>query len=294
MRVVKVLAATLMVAAVLAMTAPSFGQGRGPGGPGQGGPQGGGFQGGRGPQGGPQGGRGQGGPGMMMGGGPGMMMMGGQFGEELGITEEQREQMTAAMQEMGEKMRAARDAGEDLSQEERMAQFTEMREAMQQKIESILTPEQVARSGQLRLQMEGTRALGREEVQDDLGMTDEQKAQLEAINERVRNGFQELGQAMRDADEDERAELREKMGALRERSEQAQMSVLTDEQKSKFEEMKGEPFEFQRPEPGQGRQGGPRGGQGGNFQYERGPRETPTTEGRNTGAFPRGPRGGNE
>jgi hypothetical protein len=287
MRVMKVLAATLMVAAVLAMTVPSFAQGgRGQGGPGQGqgGPGGGGPGGGRG-QGGPGGGGPGGGRGMMMnGGGPGMMMMGGQMGEELGITEAQQEQMRAAMQEMMEEMRASRDEGEELSQEDRMARMTEMREAMQQKVEGILTTEQVERSGQLRLQMEGTRALSRDEVAEDLGLSTEQKGQLEAIGERVRSQMEEMGQAMRDGDQTDREAARERFTALRERADQARMSVLTDDQKTQLEEMKGEPFEFQRQEPGQGRQGR----QQGDFQYQREQREAPTTEGRNTGAFPRG------
>jgi len=270
MRVMKVLAATLMVAAVLAMTVPSFGQGgRGQGGPGQGG------------RGGPGGGM------MMMGGGGPGMMMGGQMGEELGITEAQQEQMQAAMQEMMEEMRASRDEGEELSQEDRMARMTEMREAMQQKVEGILTTEQVERSGQLRLQAEGTRALSRDDIAEDLDLNDEQKGQLESINERVRSQMEELGQSMRDGDESDREAARERFTALRERADQARMSVLTDDQKAQLEEMKGEAFEFQRPEPGQGRQGD-QGGRQGNFQYQREQREAPTTEGRNTGAFPRG------
>ena len=210
MRVMKLLAATLMVAAVLAMSVPSIAQppggggGRGQGGPGgggrgQGGP--GGAQ--RGPQGGGENARGPGGPGgggMMGGGGPGrggmMMMGGGGPGMMMGdvtLSEAQQEKMNAARQEMMGSMQGMRD----LSDEERTKKFTEMRTSMEQKVAAILTPEQLKRSKEVRLQMEGTRALGRDEVSEALGLSDGQKKELMNIY-RVLPAFDDVEERLTD------------------------------------------------------------------------------------------------
>jgi len=217
----------------------------------------------------------------------GPMGMMAQIGEELNLTDEQEQQIQAAMSEM---FQNAMSEMQGLEGDERREKMMEMRTTMEEKIGEVLTDDQNVRGREIRIQMEGVRSLARDDVQEELDLTEEQKTQLEAVGEKVREQFEELGQAARSGDAESREGLREKFEELGQRVERAAMHILTDEQEAKFEEMKGEPFEFQRSESGQ-RRPGSQGGQGGTFQYQRGEREAPTTEGRNTGAFPRG---GNE
>jgi Spy/CpxP family protein refolding chaperone len=218
----------------------------------------------------------------------GPMGMMSQIGDELNLTDEQGEQIQAAM---GEMFRNAMSEMQGLDGDERREKMMEMRTTMEETIAGVLTEEQNVRGREIRIQMEGVRSLARDDIQEELGLSEEQKTQLEAVGDKVREQFEELGQAARSGDAEAREGLREKFEELGQRVERAAMHILTDEQEAKFEEMKGEPFEFDRSAWGQ-RRPGSQGGQGGSFDYQRPDREAPSTEGRNTGAFPRG--GGEE
>ncbi|RMG06310.1 MAG: hypothetical protein D6731_26070 [Planctomycetota bacterium] len=71
----------------------------------------------------------------------------GKLAEELGLSEEQRAQFDAFRQEMRERMRELRESGDRRAMREAMRT---MRQEMQGKIESILTPEQKETFARLR------------------------------------------------------------------------------------------------------------------------------------------------
>lgn len=249
MRFSKSFTAMLMTGVVLAMAAPSFGQG----------------------------------PGRGMMGGRGMMA---QIGEDMNVTEEQSTQIQTAMREMWQ---GAMQEFQGLSEDERREKMGEMRTRMEEKFAEILTPEQVTRGDEIRIQLEGARSFARPKIQEKLGLTEEQVAQMEAVGTRLREKFQELGEIARSGDAAAREGLREQLEELGKRGETAAFHILTEEQRAQFEEMKGEPFEYVRPEPGAGRPGTQRPGQQNDFEYDRVEREeSTTTEGRNNGAFPQG------
>lgn len=161
--------------------------------------------------------------------------------EEIKLTDEQLQQL----QEIGESSNNRDQFGDIFgrmqaaeSEEERTAVREELRQKMEEarkqseeKMKSVLSEDQFKRLDQIRLHREGTRALGREDVQTDLGLNEDQKKQLEALQEERSNRFRELG--FQASDED-----REK---LRQEFEEKTMSVLSEQQRSQWQQKLGPP-----------------------------------------------------
>jgi hypothetical protein len=157
---------------------------------------------------------------------------------------------------------------QSLSDEERTKMMTEFRERAEKqtketnaKLEEILLPNQVKRIKEIMLQQQGIRALNNPEVVAELEITADQTKQLEDLNtengEAMRKLFTEAG-----ANADREA-MGVKMRELNQANEEKLLAVLTDDQKSEFETMKGEKFEMPEGAFGRGGFGGGRGGRGG-------------------------------
>jgi hypothetical protein len=263
------------------------GLGGGPmgGGPMGGGPMGGGPMGGGPMGGGPMGGR--------MGGEMGMLMLLPieQVQKEVKLTDEQKAELKKigdSMMEEGRKamdkaMEEGRKATEGKDREEVRKWWQDNREKLQkemtergksvaEQIKQILKPEQVTRLKQIEMQVAGVQVLRRDEVQQQLGLTEDQKKELQKIAEEVRSQMQQSFRPPREGDgEGERPsreewrkrmeEMRQKMEKMREEVEKKCMAVLTTEQKTKLGQMMGEPFELDRAALRRGT--GPWGGRGG-------------------------------
>ena len=246
------LSSRLRIVAVLAglmLAAPALSQAQGPGGGGGGGRRGG-F--GRGP-----------------GGSAGLLMM-EEVQKELSITDEQKTELTKVM----ESLRPTGGPGgfnpeefQKLSEEERAKKMDEVRKAAEERakkadesIKTLLKPEQWTRLSELRLQREGVRALSREDIQTQLGLTDEQKTKIKTLTEAQGQGFGggDL-RNFRDMSDEERAKAREEMETRRTDFEKGMSEVLTPEQKESWTKLQGTKFEF----PQRGFGGGQGGGQGG-------------------------------
>ncbi|HWB11524.1 MAG TPA: hypothetical protein VG826_20000 [Pirellulales bacterium] len=161
---------------------------------------------------------------------------------------------------------------QNLSDDEREKRMDEMRKkgeeaekTAQEKLDKILKPEQLTRLNQLALQLQGTRALARPDIAKQIGLSQEQQDKIQKIQEDARpqggpGGFQNL------SDE----ERQKRFAEMRERQDKAQadmLAVLTDEQKTKWADMKGKDFEFPA-----------FGGAGGGFGGAGGPRRRPATK----------------
>lgn len=232
-------------------------------------PAGGGPGGGRGGRGGRGfGGFGFGGPGR---GGFGIdsltLLMNEKVHEDLKLEPEQLasiQEISDASRDEQEKRRAEFGDIRDLPEDERRAAFEKMREAGEKsreettkKINEVLNEDQQKRLDQISIQVRGTNALLDEKVQEKLGIEGDQKEKLDAAQEEngqaMRAAFEDMGP---DADpEDRRAKVEE----LRKSAEEKLTAVLTDEQKTKFDEMKGEKIELTMQDFFRGR-GGPGGG----------------------------------
>ncbi|MFO1005421.1 MAG: hypothetical protein U0929_05670 [Planctomycetaceae bacterium] len=232
------LSSRLRIVAVLAgllLAAPSFSQAQGPGGGGgrRGGPQGRNIS------------------------AAGLLRI-EEVQKELGVTDEQKAEFTKAMESMQGPGAFNREEFRKLSQEERDKKLAEFRKEGEERskkadeaVKALLKPEQWTRLSELRLQREGVRALSREDVQTQLGLTDEQKAKIKTLAETPIQGFANF----EEMSEEERAKLREEMTARREAFNKGMAEVLTPEQKETWTKLQGAKFEF--PQRGFG------GGQGG-------------------------------
>jgi Spy/CpxP family protein refolding chaperone len=218
------------------------------------------------------GGRGFGQRGPGMGGGISSLLRSEQVQGELKLTEDQKSQLSQMAEQQWAQMRewfAGRNRGnrEEQSEAERQAErekmikeFQERTKKAEEKIRGILKPEQFKRLKQIELQQMGANALIRPDVTQALGLTEEQGQKLKELFEGIRKQREELREqsrplflGFRDANEEERAALREKGeqlrakgDALQKEAQQKAMALLTDEQKGKLKDLAGEPFQLDR------------------------------------------------
>lgn len=172
--------------------------------------------------------------------------------KELELVSEQKEKLKEIAEKAAARMR---DSGavfsklRDASEEERKAAMTEFgnkaraqAEQLKKDLEEVLLPHQLDRLKQIALQVRGLGALADKEVQDTLGITEQQKEKMKAIGESMMEKFR--GTMGRPADENERQARREKMQEARKEYEAKTLDVLTAEQKEKFEKLKGPKFDL--------------------------------------------------
>ncbi len=164
--------------------------------------------------------------------------------EELEVIDDQKEQIQKIVD--GSRGERPQVNFRELSEEEREKALAEFREKAQarfaearKKLDDVLLPHQLKRLKEISIQNQGIRALADKELAKAIGMTDEQQEELVSIQEGIAESFRELFRGGQD-----RENIREKMTELREKSQSDIMAVLTDDQKQKFEEMKGEPFKM--------------------------------------------------
>lgn len=183
---------------------------------------------------------------------------------------------TDALQKVNEKMRGERPDFDfrNASEEERAAFMTKMQAQMaertkvaKEQLEELLLPDQFERLEQIAIQAAGVAALASPGLAEKLGLaketTDKMAKDVEASAEK---GREMMNAAMRDRDFEG---VREKVEAMRKELNDKLIAHLSDEQKAKYEELKGKPFELAAMLPGRG-PGGP-GGPGGFGGDRRGP-----------------------
>lgn len=173
------------------------------------------------------------------GGGPG----GGDRPDFQNMTDEERETFMAERRKQAE----ARNAKE------------------KEELGKILLESQMKRLNEISIQVRGAEALSDAEVATALAITDEQKKQLEEVQNEVREGMREQMAALRDAGDEDPEAMRTKMTELRKQNEEKVLAVLSETQREQFAAMKGEAFEMPADAMfgGRGGFGGGRGGRGG-------------------------------
>lgn len=165
---------------------------------------------------------------------------------ELNMSEEQIAQVKEAAQQLGEPVRP-RGPIEELSDKDRTAlrDKAQTRAAKEKALLSdILSTEQMNRLRQIMLQVMGSRALQNPDVSEQLEITAEQRQQMAATRQAVST---EMRATMRKISEEDRGDfeqMRTRMKELRENMEDQVLKHLSDEQRTRFAEMKGEAFEL--------------------------------------------------
>lgn len=166
--------------------------------------------------------------------------------KELKLTDEQikkaesvREKTMAMMQEIRQNAQGDR--------EQMAKKMLELNQQTDKSVAEFLKPEQVKRLKQITLQQTGVRAVANPEVAAALKVTDEQKQKIQDLQmanaTKMRELFQGAGGDF--------AEMRKKMEEFNKTANEQFMGLLTEEQKTKWKELIGEPFtgkiEFRRP-----------------------------------------------
>ena len=168
--------------------------------------------------------------------------------KELELEEGQIEKIQEFAGEQREKMREEfqnlRSPGGD--REEMMSAMTKMREEMAKEetktMKEVLNEKQLKRYSQLNVQLMGIRALNNSEIAKQVGLTEEEIKNVSDAFASNREKQTEIFQELRDSGA--RDGMREKMQEMRTELEESVMKMLSDDQKEKLEEIKGEKFEF--------------------------------------------------
>ncbi|MEN1679216.1 MAG: hypothetical protein AAGJ46_06455 [Planctomycetota bacterium] len=186
--------------------------------------------------------------------GLGALLFSEQVREEIDLLEEQEADLRAMGEEMRDKMRSAFSGMRDLPPEERRAAFeeargrmSEIRDEINDRVKEVLMPHQFERLQQIevqnQMQRRGTASLAGGRAAEALGLTEDQKAEIER----------------RSAEES--AKLQEQIAKLRADARDRILEVLSTEQRAKYDQLVGKPFEMQRRDGGRFQRGG-RGGPG--------------------------------
>lgn len=212
-------------------------------------------------------GQGRGGMFMMRGGGSGLQLaLRDDVAKELGLTADEKTKLQDAQDQMRDERRqmfqnmgggpgggGGNGGGPDAAAMDKMRQDMAAKE--KSLLSGILTPDQMKRLGELRIQREGNSAILDPDVQTALNLTDDQKKKISdlqqgqmdamrAIFEKVQN--QEIDQdAARSTMQKNQKILSDQLG-----------QVLTADQAKQLADMGGKPFTFDTSLDNQGRGGG--------------------------------------
>jgi hypothetical protein len=199
---------------------------------------------------------------------------------ELGITDDQKKQVQTASDEIRQQARQGGQGGQgggfqnfrNMTQEERtkamadmQARFQKMAKDMDDKLSTILKPEQMTRLKQLQLQYEGANALTTADVDTKLKISDDQKAKIQKVIDDARSQRGQRGNFNPNATDAERQAAAQARRDARAKTLKDALAVLDDDQLVQWGEMQGKEFKF--PDNmgfgGRGNRGGGRGNRGG-------------------------------
>ena len=111
----------------------------------------------------------------------------------------------------------------------------------------------MTRLTEIYVQVAGQQAIQDPVIAETLEINDDQNAEMQDIRDEMREQMMEL----RNSESEDRTAMREKMTEMNEQVNQKMMAVLSDDQRKKLDEMKGEKFDLPAdalPQPG--RRGG--------------------------------------
>jgi len=160
--------------------------------------------------------------------------------KDLKLSDDQVKKIT----ELGAKQRAAiAEIFKDLKGKEAFDKMMELTKANQKAIGDILNAKQNERLKQLELQQRGPRACLDRKVAKDLGLSAEQTTK---VREMVKESTKKLFELFKDKPKPE--EIRKMMAELNKSIMDDILKTLTDEQKKKWRELTGEPFQGMLPQ----------------------------------------------
>jgi len=175
--------------------------------------------------------------------GPGGMLMSPGVQKELKLTDDQVGKLKDSLGKVRDNHKDDFAKFREMSNEDRQKLMKTIGDESQKAIAGVLNAKQMKRFKQLQWQVGGARALNDPEVQKALKLSDDQKKKLNTV-------FADSDKKMRELFQGGNVEgAREKFQELRKQAQEKATGVLTADQKKSWKELKGEPFEFQRPRP---------------------------------------------
>lgn len=181
-----------------------------------------------------------------------MLLRNEKIQEELKITDEQKQKLTAMQEEGGGGGRRGGGGGGNLSDEERAARQKRIDES-NKKAEAVLEAGQLKRLKEISLQVRGYRALADDEVATALKLTADQKDAVKTIQG---ESDKRMGELFSSGGGGDREERQKKFAELQKDTDDEYLAVLNDEQKAKLAEMKGAKFDTDSLRRGGRRRGG--------------------------------------
>jgi hypothetical protein len=165
--------------------------------------------------------------------------------DELKVSDEQKEKMMQYLMEQIMETGPFLDALEKTGQE-REKKLNEHRknalEKLAKHVKEVLQPGQLKRLRQVTLQQEGGFALGQDEIQKELKISQEQLKKFVAIGQELQEQVEPLVKKAQSGGNAE--EIRAKIEQLRKDHAKKLEAVLTDGQKKQWKELLGQPFEL--------------------------------------------------
>lgn len=155
--------------------------------------------------------------------------------EELKLSPEQVKKAAA----LADKPHEVVPAGQDMGREEVRKRLAELARTNKKSCAEILNPAQLQRLQEIALQQEGVLALHDSEIAAALQLTDTQKETLRNLEEDTRKALRKVVQEHADR----REELRQKVAKLVKSSQDRFVQVLSSEQRAKWKDLTGKPFE---------------------------------------------------
>ncbi len=179
-----------------------------------------------------------------------------QVQKEIGLEGDKLEAVKGVITEMRESSRSLFSGFgnfREMSEDERnkaMAEMRSKRDKMNKeafaKVSKHLSSDQVARLDQIALQQRGALALDDDKIVIKLELTENQQLKVAEITEAQADEQRKMMEDLRSGGREGFAQMREKLETMRKQTTEKLTAVLTDAQKSKFEEMKGKLFELDR------------------------------------------------
>ena len=186
--------------------------------------------------------------------------------KELELVDDQKSEITKITEESRQGLGDLFGGLRDLPDEERQAKdardagkLAARNKETEEKINKVLLDHQKKRLKEITLQVRGVAALSDAEVATALALTTDQKDQIKKV---IEDGDRARNDLRQNAGDGDREALREKGQTIRQETEQKALAVLTADQKTKLEDMKGKKFEID-PALLRGGRGGFGGGGGG-------------------------------
>ncbi len=168
--------------------------------------------------------------------------------QELQITEQQRQQIQEAMRSLRPAGGPGGGPGGRAGGGGDPQQVDQQTAEVEKTIKGILSESQYARYRELLAQWLGAEALARKDFADEVGLTSDQRLKIQEIQRQAQQRIREEMQSAREAGGDFQA-IRQRIEQIRQETRQQILNLLTQEQKDKWQNIQGKPFQFQQIRP---------------------------------------------